>query len=119
MTDERDPAYRAALAERFRVVAANDFAKPAVLVSGAGGREPDNYLLFEVEKAVARRAGVRIKTLPEPDGEMVDATLVAPWWSVAHGALGLARVLVGERVWAETLRVARALRVRPRGEWDG
>ena len=117
LTDERDPAYRAALGRHYRIVTARDFPEPAGLVCGEGGREPDNYLLFAVEQAVARAADLYIATLPDPDGEAVDATLVAPWRSAAYGALVPVRALVGERVWSKALRVRRALR-RPRGAWD-
>ena len=116
MMDEPDPAYRAALAGRYEVVMARDFQELDALVSAAGG-EPDNYLLFEVEKAVARHAGVRIGTLPEVDGEPWDATLVAPWRARAWGALGVVRALAGERLWTGALGARRAL--GRRGRWDG
>ena len=109
MTDERDPAYRAALAGRYRIVTALDFAEPAALVSAADGRAPDNYLLFEVEKAVAPGARVRIGPLPDPDRELAGTTLPASWRSGAYGA----------RAWSQALRARRAPRRRPGGARDG
>ena len=81
LSDERDPAWWAALAEQCDAVRSADF--PALEALGAPGR-PDNYLLYEVEKAVMRRAARRVETLPG-DYERADATLVpALRWALAR-----------------------------------
>ena len=104
LSDEREPAYWRPLAAVYDLVRAADFPAAAALVAA---RPPDNYLLYEVEKAVMRRAAVRLETFPGPDYEPADAVLVPPaaWWAArrarrsAHAALRLARRALGERAW--------------------
>ena len=99
LTDERDPAFLAALAARYDVVRATDFAGPAALVSSAAECAPDNYLLYAVEREVMRHAAVRIETLPTPTDEPPDATLVPAWRWRAYAALRWVRGAVGGRAW--------------------
>ena len=62
MSDERDPNFWAPLRRHYRLVRYTDMPRLAALVSRAGGRAPDNYLLYAVEKEIAARAWMRIAT---------------------------------------------------------
>ena len=114
LTDERDPGFRRALVRDFEVAASADFPALAALVDPGAGGLPDNYLLYEVEKAVMRGARVRVETFPGPEYEPADGVLVPSWaWRVsrlgrrtAHATLRLARRTLGERAW-ESLRALR------------
>ena len=110
LTDERDPAYRAALAARYDVVSAKDLPATAALAAEDGATAPDNYLLYAVEKAVMAGASIRIETLPGTGDEPVDATLVASWRARAYAALRLVRSAAGERAWGALAIVTRGPR---------
>ena len=118
LTDERDPGFRRALAARFEVAASADFPALATLVDPGFDGVPDNYLLYEVEKAVMRDARVRVESFPGPEYEPSDGVLVPAWaWRVLRLgrrtrdlALRLARRALGERAWARL----RGLRREPR-----
>ena len=62
LSDERAPGFWEALKEHYDLVRYTDCPRLAGLVSGAGGRLPDNYLLYEVEKEIMRSAALRIET---------------------------------------------------------
>ena len=77
LSDERDPDFWEALERHYEVVRHTNYPRLVALVSGAGGRLPDNYLLYEVEKEVMRNAAMRIETLPglgatDPHSTLVD-----------------------------------------------
>ena len=63
LADEDVADLSASLAPAFASASRADFAALSALVAGP---EPDNYLLYEVEKEVMRAAGVRIETHPGP-----------------------------------------------------
>ena len=63
LADEDVADLSASLAAAFAPASRADFAALSALVAGP---EPDNYLLYEVEKEVMRAAGVRIETHPGP-----------------------------------------------------
>ena len=107
LSDDRDPAVRDALAARYEVVRATDFAGPAALLTAEGGCAPDNYLLYAVEREAMRHAAMRIETLPTPTDEPADATLVPAWRWRAYAGLRLARGVAGERAWAVLAAAAR------------
>ena len=52
------------LKRHFRLVRYPDFPRLAALVSDTGDRRPDNYLLYEVENAIASRARMLFSTFP-------------------------------------------------------
>ena len=84
LSDERDPDWWAAVAEQCNPVRSADF--PALRALASPSR-PDNYLLYEVEKAVMRSASQRVETLPG-DYERADATLVPRLrWTLARPAM--------------------------------
>lgn len=60
-SDERDPGFFDPLRACYRVLRYTDFPYLQALVSGD---DPDNYLLYQVEKEVLRRARLWIETLP-------------------------------------------------------
>ena len=64
MSDERDPAFWEPLKRHYRLVRYPDFPRLAALVSETGDRRPDNYLLYEVENAIASRARMLFSTFP-------------------------------------------------------
>ncbi len=113
-SDERDPAFWRALERIYDVVRSASFPAAAVALPSAPGG-PDNYLLYEVEKVVARAATVRIETFPR--GAKGERTLVPAWAWVAsrlpgkarHSMLRGLRAAVGERVWAAVRSCVRAL----------
>ena len=72
LSNERDPAWWAALAAGCELVRSADFPELRALVAAV---RPDNYLLYEVEKEVMRHAAWRVETLPG-DYERANATLV-------------------------------------------
>ena len=77
LSDERDRAFWAPLEEHYDLARYADYARLAALISPAGGRRPDNYLLFEVEKEVMAGAWWRVETLPghcptDPHSWLVD-----------------------------------------------
>ena len=119
LSDERAPAWWTALESRYAVVRSAAF--PALARLAAPDGEPDNYLLYEVEKEVMRNADTRVETLPG-DYEPADATLVSPVrWMLArplmlrHAARRRLRRAVGERAWAALRRVRGALPRPPGG----
>lgn len=71
-SDERDPSFFESLRTRHRVVRYTDFPYLEALVSGD---DPDNYLLYEVEREILRRGRLWIETLPKPHAHasLVDA----------------------------------------------
>ena len=74
-SDERDPGFFDPLRACYRMLRYTDFPYLEALVSGD---DPDNYLLYQVEREVLRRARLWIETLPgrEPraHASLVDAT---------------------------------------------
>ena len=105
LSDERCPAFWQALGAHYELWRYDRFPALAALVRPGGC--PDNYLLYEVEKAVMRAAALRVETFPGRDYEPSDAVLV-PWavWlparlarRTAHAGLRLGRRLVGDRRW--------------------
>ena len=100
LSDERDPRYWAQMQSRCRLRRYWDFQELADLVSTANGLEPDNYLLFEVEKEILRHAGVRIGTYPTFGiRSVLDACLVD------DGAKRRSnRVRVAKRRWRRRMR---------------
>ena len=126
LSDERDPAYWAPLERRFDAVRHTHFAALAALVPPVAAH-PDNYLLYEAEKAVMRRAAVRVETSPTPGYERADGFLVPPlawaaWAGLRAGrrwclgavatVLRLTRRSLGERRWAAARQVRDRLRGR-------
>ena len=119
LSDERDARYWRAFerdaGRRFAVARHEDFPALAALVPPRTAC-PDNYLLYEVEKEVMRRAAVRVETFPGLAPEPADAALVPlPVWLTVRtlrrsrqAALRCVRRIVGERMWG----VARTLRRR-------
>lgn len=69
-SDERRPGFFEPLCTRYRVVRYTDFPYLEALVSGD---DPDNYLLYLVEKEILGRGRLWIETLPKP---YADASLV-------------------------------------------
>ena len=63
LSDERAPGFWEPLKEHYDLVRYTDCPRLAGLVSGADGRRPDNYLLYEVEKEIMRSAALRIESL--------------------------------------------------------
>ena len=95
LSDERDPEYWRPLQRRYRVVRYVDYAGLVGLISPDDGSAPDNYLLYEVEKAIMRRACVRVETIPSPGVEPADGTLVSRWewwWFRLRRFRGLFRI---------------------------
>ena len=62
LSDERAPGFWEPLKEHYDLVRYTDCPRLAGLVSGAHGRHPDNFLLYEVEKEIMRSAALRIET---------------------------------------------------------
>ena len=62
MSDERDPAYWAALRECCRMYRYRDFRELSAVVARVGKNAPDNYLLFVAEREIMRHARFRIGT---------------------------------------------------------
>lgn len=60
-SDERDPGFFEPLRTRYRLHRYTDFPYLQALVSGD---DPDNYLLYQVEKEILRRGRLWIETLP-------------------------------------------------------
>ena len=83
MSDERDPGFWEPLRRRYRLVRYADIPRLAALVSGVGDRRPDNYLLYEVENAIAASAWMRISTFPRKavPGRAGEDHAVADWVS--------------------------------------
>lgn len=73
-SDERDPSFFEPLRTRYRMFRYTDFPYLEALVSG---NDPDNYLLYQVEREILRRGRLWIETLPgrEPHAHasLVDA----------------------------------------------
>lgn len=85
MSDEHDASFWAALAPSYDVVRYTDFPELVELVAASGGRTPDNYLLYEVEREVMRHAAKRVETFPIAGREPVIGTLVpTTTWIVAR-----------------------------------
>ena len=107
LSDERSEAYWRPLLAAYDAVRSADMPELAALAAGDARQTPDNYLLYEVEKAVMRRAAVRLETFPGGEYEPADAALVPPtvWRAarrsrrMAHAAIRFARRTVGERAW--------------------
>ena len=85
LSDERAPGFWEPLKEHYDLVGYADCPRLAGLVSGAHGRRPDNYLLYEVEKEIMRSAALRIETFEGPGP------------TDAHGALVPSRRGAGAR----------------------
>ena len=66
LSDERAPGFWEPLKEHYDLVRYTDCPRLAGLVSGADGRRPDNYLLYEVEKEIMRSAALRIESFKGP-----------------------------------------------------
>ena len=64
MSDERDPNFWTPLKRNYRLFRYTDFPRLAAIVSRERGGLPDNYLLYAVEKEIARTAWMRIGTFP-------------------------------------------------------
>ena len=107
LSDERCEAYWRPLLAAYDAVRSADMPELAALAGGCACQAPDNYLLYEVEKAVMRRAAVRLETFPGGEYEPADAALVPPaiWRAarrsrrMAHAAIRFARRAAGERAW--------------------
>ena len=114
LSDEHAPDYWGPLEAAYDAVRATALPALATLVARGATQPPDNFLLYEVEKAIMRRAAVRIETFPGPEYAPAEETLVpgAVWWAArrgrrtVHAALRLARRAAGERAWL-ALRSAR------------
>lgn len=65
MTNERDKSFFTPLKSRFRLQQYFDFPELNELVSGP---EPDNFLLFEVEKKIFEAAALKVHTFTHPEG---------------------------------------------------
>ena len=65
MTNERDKAFFRPLNSRFRVRQYFDFPELNELIEGP---EPDNFLLFEVEKLLFAEAYLKVHTFSHPEG---------------------------------------------------
>ena len=77
LSDERDPRFWRALGRYYQIVRYTDFPQLTALVDGKGKPDTDNYLLYEVEKAIMRRAAVRVETIPGPNYTPSHATLIS------------------------------------------
>ena len=98
LSDERAAAFWKPLAENYDLARYPNYAPLAALVSSEGGRQPDNYLLFEVEKEVMAGAWWRVETLPgycptDPHSWLVEE----PIWRIFRG-FAMARYL-WRRTW--------------------
>ena len=78
LSDERDPAFWAALRGRCRLVRYTDFPALAAVVDRTAAQPPDNYLLYEAETEVMRHARLRIGTVPGFGRLPADDFLLAP-----------------------------------------
>lgn len=65
LTNERDKTFFTSLKKRFRVFQYFDFPELSELVEGP---EPDNFLLFEVEKLLFEGAKLKVHTFTHPEG---------------------------------------------------
>ena len=65
MSDERRTAFWEPLAESYDLARYVDYPPLEALVSRAGGRRPDNYLLYAVEKEIMAGAWMRVETRPD------------------------------------------------------
>ena len=77
LSDERDPAFWAALRGCCRMYRYLDFPHLADIVSQDGQR-PDNYLLFVAEQEIMRHARLRIGTAWGPERPPADDFLLTP-----------------------------------------
>ena len=109
LADEDVAGLAASLAPAFAPACRADFAALSAVVAGPA---PDNYLLYEAEKAVMRAADVRIETHPGPridvSARSTDphATLVPRWAWLLHrlgGRVRDARWIPG-RLWSRARR---------------
>ena len=100
LSEERSPAFWARLHAHYDVVRYVDFPDLAALVSTAGGRVPDNYLLYEVEKEIMRAAPVRLETFPiKGCGTSPTSTLIGPrLWVTTHRLRRILRLLRPDRI---------------------
>ncbi len=65
MTNERDKSFFKPLGSRFRIRQYFDFPELSELIEGP---EPDNFLLFEVEKLLFAEADLKVHTFSHPEG---------------------------------------------------
>ena len=91
MSDERDPNFWEPLKRHYRLLRYTDFPRLAALVSREGGRRPDNYLQYAVEKEIAKRAWMRIGTFPAKSslrgvGHMEHALVDSTQWTRVRSA---------------------------------
>ncbi len=77
LSDERNPDYWRTLGGYYEIVRYTDFPHLAALVDTGQQQAPDNYLLYEVEKAVMRRATRRLETIPGPNYAPASTALVS------------------------------------------
>ncbi len=80
-SDERAPNFWKPLQEHYRLIRFVDFPRLEALVSPADGRLPDNYLLYQVERAIMRSAWMRIGTLPVRGSDMHGYLVSEEDWS--------------------------------------
>ena len=76
MSDEHDPAFWEPLGERYDLVRYTHYPPLAALVSRAGDRCPDNYLLYAVEKEIMSNAWMRVDTRPDVHNTAAHSALV-------------------------------------------
>jgi hypothetical protein len=77
LTNERDRSFFSPLKNRFRVLQHFDFPELAELIDG---RQPDNFLLFEVEKLLFEGAHLKVHTFSHPeDGQRISLTSDKGW----------------------------------------
>jgi len=92
LSDERDVGFWSALAPHYLGVRYTQFPELAELIDLSGGRAPDNYLLFEVEKEIMRHAATRVETFPLAGGDPSQRTLVPmATWIVAKNVRKMCR----------------------------
>ena len=76
MSDEHDPAFWEPLGEHYDLVRYTHYPPLAELVSRAGDRPPDNYLLYAVEKEITSNAWMRVDTRPDVHNSAAHSALV-------------------------------------------
>ena len=115
LSNERDPEYWRSLGRFYNVIRHTDFPDLAALVDGEGSMAVDNYLLYEVEKAIMRRAAIRVESIPGPNYAPSHATLVSRHeWIMANLLPRLRRAARrSKRHLRDRLRIAPPRRHRP------
>lgn len=101
LSDERDPAFWAALRGCCRMYRYQDFPHLAAVVAPPDGGRPDNYLLFVAEREIMQHARLRIGTTFGPERPPAD-----DWLDKGMGGRNLRRLR--RRAVGKLRQVARA-----------